>query len=63
MKETANSKPVNATNIEKGINVKIANIKLLLNIWYKKVENIFIREWPATRLANNRTPNDTALAK
>jgi hypothetical protein len=27
--------------------VNIAIIKLLLNIWYKKVDNIFNKEWPA----------------
>jgi len=43
--------------------VNIAIIKLLLNIWYKKVDNIFNNEWPATILANNLIPNDKALAK
>ena len=46
MKETANSKPTNVINKEKGIKVKIEIIKLLLNIWYKKVDKIFIRGWP-----------------
>ena len=27
--------------------MNIAIIKLLLNIWYKKVDNIFNKEWPA----------------
>jgi hypothetical protein len=29
----------------------------------KKDDNIAIRVWPATRLANNRNPNDTDLAR
>ena len=63
MKDTAISKPINPIKIEKGIIVKIATNKLPENNLYKKVDNIFNNECPAHKLANNRTPNDNALAK
>lgn len=63
MKETAISNPIKPKKIAKGIKVKIAITKLLENNLYKNVESIFNKEWPAQRLANNRTPKEIALAK
>ena len=63
MKETANSKPHKAKNIEKGIKVNNAANIPALNIWYKNVDNIFNSVWPAAILANNLIPNENALAK
>jgi len=50
-------------NIAKGIKVNTATIKLLENNLYRNVDRIFNRVCPAVRLANNRTPKDTALDK
>ena len=61
--ETAISNPIRAKKIAKGIKVNTATIKLPENNLYKYVDKIFNRVWPATMLANNRTPNETALAK
>ena len=61
--ETANSNPIKAINIEKGIRVKIDTNILLENICPKNVDNIFIKVWPLSILANNLIPNEKALAK
>ena len=61
--ETIISKPIKPTNIAKGIKVNTAIIKLLENSLYRNVDKIFNRVCPAVRLANNRTPKETALAK
>lgn len=63
IRETAISNPIKAKNIMKGIKVITAIIKLPENNLNKYVDNIFSNVWPATILANNRTPNDTDLAK
>lgn len=63
IRETAISKPINAKKIRKGIKVITATIKLPENNLYKYVDKILSNVWPATILANNRTPNDTDLAK
>ena len=63
MNETANSNPIKAKKIEKGINVNIAIINPEPNIWYKKVESIFNKVCPAVILANNLIPKENALAK
>jgi hypothetical protein len=44
--ETANFKPMIDTNRANGINVNITNKMLLLNIWNKKVDKIFIKVCP-----------------
>ena len=62
IKETASSNPINAKKIAKGIKVITAIIKLPENNLYKYVDKIFSKVWPATILANNRTPKDTDLA-
>ena len=62
IKETASSKPINAKKIAKGIKVITAIIKLPENNLYKYVDKIFSKVWPATMLANNRTPKDTDRA-
>lgn len=49
-------------NIEKGIKVKKNTNMLLENSCPKNVDKIFNNVCPAVMLANNRTPNDTALA-
>ena len=43
MNETANSNPIKAKKIEKGINVNIAIINPEPNIWYKKVAKFLIK--------------------
>ena len=63
MKETAISNPINPKYIVNGIILRIAIIILLENNLYKNVDKIFNKVCPAVRLANNRTPKDTALAK
>ena len=61
--DTTTSNPIKAMKIEKGIKVTTAIIKLLENSLYKNVDKIFNKVCPAVRLANNRTPKETALAK
>ena len=63
MNETANSNPVIAKNNVNGTNVKIKIIIPPENILNKKVDKIFNNVCPATTLANNRIPNEKALAK
>ena len=60
--ETANSNPISATKIAKGISVTTATSRELVNSCAKNVERILSRVWPATMLANNRTPSETARA-
>ena len=47
----------------KGTKVIIATIKLPVNKLYKYVDKIFNSVWLATKLTNNCTLKDTALAK
>ena len=54
--DTASSNPINAKKIAKGIKVITAIIKLPVNNLYKYVLKILSKVWPATILANNRTP-------
>jgi len=63
MNETPISKAIIATNSVNGTNVNTATTIPLLNIWNRNVERIFISVCPAIKLANNRTPKETALAK
>lgn len=63
MKLTATSSPIIPTNITKGINVMKNTIIPLANSLYKKDERIASKVCPAVRLANNRRPNETDLAK
>ena len=63
MNETPISKPIIAVNKANGTNVNTETRMLLLNIWNRKVESIFISVCPAIILANNRTPKETARAK
>lgn len=49
--------------IIKGINVTKNTIIPLANNLYRKDERIATKVWPAVRLANNRRPNETDLAK
>lgn len=60
--DTANSNPIRATKIANGIRVNAATIIPDVNSLNKNVERIFSSVWPATMLANNRTPNETARA-
>ena len=61
--DTANSKPIKAKKITKGIKVITATIILPVNNLNKYVDKIFNKVWPATILAKSLTPRDTALAK
>lgn len=63
MKLTAISNPIIAVNTAKGNTVKTDIKRLLVNILNKNEDRIAIKQCPATRLANNRNPNDTDLAK
>ena len=49
-------------NKAKGINANIATKILPVNIWYKNVDNIFNKVWPAHILAKSRTPKLNARA-
>ena len=63
MNETANSNPAIARNRPKGTHVTI-NIKIPPeNNLYKNVDKIFNNVCPATTFANNRIPNEKALAR
>ena len=57
------SNPINTTKITKIIEFKIKTKSPVLNNLYNNVDNIFNKVWPSVKLANNRTPKDTALAK
>lgn len=63
MKLTAISSPNIPMKIAKGINVMKKIITPLANNLYRKDERIATSVCPAVRLANNRRPNETDLAK
>ena len=63
MKDTAISSPIRATNTANGTSVRIAVTIPAVNSCPRKVERIFSRVWPATKLEKRRTPSDTERAR
>lgn len=63
MKLTAISSPKIPMKIAKGIKVTAKTNRLEVNNLYKNDERILTRVCPAVRLANNRKPSETDLAK
>lgn len=59
---TANSSPHSKMKIAKGTKVTKNTIIPLVNNLARRPERIFNKECPATKLANNRTPKEKALA-
>ena len=62
MKLTAISSPHRSTKIANGTRVTKNTIIPLVNNLANNPDKIFNNECPATKLANNRTPNENALA-
>ena len=63
MNETANSRPIMAKKSANGNSVNTAIKIPWPNNLYKNPDKIANKLWPAVILANNRIPNENALAK